>query len=95
MCWSYLLVLYETINSSRNYADLYIRLQERVGLERVDIVTCRLDMFLQLLLFFLCFVFHKPWCTLQVVGGMSWHQNQPYLAVGSDRKVLLWKIDNV
>lgn len=32
---------------------------------------------------------------LQVVGGMSWHQNHPYLAVGSDRKVLLWKIDNI
>uniref|UniRef100_A0A0P4VTV4 Uncharacterized protein n=1 Tax=Scylla olivacea TaxID=85551 RepID=A0A0P4VTV4_SCYOL len=32
---------------------------------------------------------------LKVVGGMSWHQSHPYLAVGSDRKVLLWKIDNV
>ncbi|KAK8739101.1 hypothetical protein OTU49_003479, partial [Cherax quadricarinatus] len=32
---------------------------------------------------------------LKVVGGMSWHQNLPYLAVGSDRKILLWKIDNV
>ncbi|KAG7176400.1 Nucleoporin Nup37-like [Homarus americanus] len=32
---------------------------------------------------------------LKVIGGMSWHQNLPYLAVGSDRKILLWKIDNV
>ncbi|XP_045599522.1 nucleoporin Nup37 [Procambarus clarkii] len=32
---------------------------------------------------------------LKVVGGMSWHQNLPYLSVGSDRKILIWKIDNV
>lgn len=32
---------------------------------------------------------------LKVVGGMSWHQNLPYLAVGSDRRILLWKIDSV
>ncbi|XP_047491350.1 nucleoporin Nup37-like [Penaeus chinensis] len=32
---------------------------------------------------------------LKVVGGISWHQNLPYLAVGSDRRILFWKIDNV
>jgi len=32
---------------------------------------------------------------LKVVGGMSWHQHLPYLAVGSDRRVLFWKVDNI
>ncbi|KAK3878314.1 hypothetical protein Pcinc_017042 [Petrolisthes cinctipes] len=32
---------------------------------------------------------------LKAVGGMSWHQSLAYLAVGSDRKILMWKIENI
>lgn len=32
---------------------------------------------------------------LKIVGGLSWHQNYPYLVVGSDRQIFFWKINNV
>lgn len=32
---------------------------------------------------------------LKCVSGISWHLELPYLAVGSDRRVLLWRVDHV
>uniref|UniRef100_A0A2P2I291 Nucleoporin Nup37-like n=1 Tax=Hirondellea gigas TaxID=1518452 RepID=A0A2P2I291_9CRUS len=32
---------------------------------------------------------------LKAVSGISWHLEQPYLAVGSDRRLLLWRVDHV
>ncbi|KAF2362345.1 WD40-repeat-containing domain [Trinorchestia longiramus] len=32
---------------------------------------------------------------LKAVGGISWHLELPYLGVGSDRRLLLWRVDRV
>ncbi|XP_018025542.1 nucleoporin Nup37 [Hyalella azteca] len=32
---------------------------------------------------------------LKAVGGISWHLELPYLSVGSDRRLLLWRVDKI